>query len=324
MINDLVSVSVSPTDTISSAMAKIEANKFGFVLAVENDGSVVGCVTDGDIRRLLLSNGNLNSRVHDCMETQFEFVHNDALDSEILKKLDLFPQCLPVLDQNKKLSKVITKDSFRPQKKFHIVSRCKAPARISFGGGGSDLTKFFKGQSGAVLNASIGLFATSSVKLRADKSVRISSSGLNRVCEGDSLLDALRSSSDFGLIGNVIELINPEFGFELSVDTDFPIGSGLGGSSAMTNSIMVALMNCEATVYQKGYCRTVVLRRRHMSNISGGWQGQYASAIGGLNFMEFSMESTKIMGLRLEPHISQELECSLHICFTGIHEIQVK
>ena len=49
---------VDATDSINSAIEKIEDNKEGFVVVIDNN-KLFGLATDGDIRRFLLKNGSL-------------------------------------------------------------------------------------------------------------------------------------------------------------------------------------------------------------------------------------------------------------------------
>ena len=51
--HDLTDYTVAPTDTIRTAMEKITRNKHRVVIVVDG-GTVVGTVSDGDIRRALL------------------------------------------------------------------------------------------------------------------------------------------------------------------------------------------------------------------------------------------------------------------------------
>jgi CBS domain-containing protein len=50
---DLALYTVTPTDSIRTAMEKIERNKHRVVIVVD-DGTVLGTVSDGDIRRAFL------------------------------------------------------------------------------------------------------------------------------------------------------------------------------------------------------------------------------------------------------------------------------
>ena len=47
---------------------------------------------------------------------------------------------------------IITKETIPVRDEKENYARAKSPVRISFGGGGSDTTSFFKNDNGAVIN----------------------------------------------------------------------------------------------------------------------------------------------------------------------------
>lgn len=100
--------------SLLDALQSIDANKSGFVLCVDN-GKLVGLVTDGDIRRVLLKEKNLTISVESFMTTDYEALHEDDNFEEMAKKFRsqkiLF---LPIVDSENRLINVITK------KQFHI------------------------------------------------------------------------------------------------------------------------------------------------------------------------------------------------------------
>jgi CBS domain-containing protein len=53
-VHDLTDFTVSPTDTIRTAMERITRNKYRVVVVVDEDRVVLGVVSDGDIRRAFL------------------------------------------------------------------------------------------------------------------------------------------------------------------------------------------------------------------------------------------------------------------------------
>ena len=68
---------------------------------------------------------------------------------------------------------------------------------------------------------------------------------------------------------------------------------------------------------------------RHDLGVAGGWQDQYATVFGGLNFMEFNMEQNVVHPLRIKRETLLELEECLVLCDTmsphdsgDIHEDQ--
>jgi len=100
--------------SLLDALQSIDANKSGFVLCIDN-GKLVGLVTDGDIRRVLLKEKNLTISVESFMTTDYEALHEDDNFEEMAKKFRsqkiLF---LPIVDSENRLINVITK------KQFHI------------------------------------------------------------------------------------------------------------------------------------------------------------------------------------------------------------
>lgn len=52
--------------SVSEAMQRIDENAYGILLLVDSIGRLLGCVTDGDIRRFLLSGGKMSDNVLDA------------------------------------------------------------------------------------------------------------------------------------------------------------------------------------------------------------------------------------------------------------------
>ncbi|MBB2891377.1 hypothetical protein [Flexivirga oryzae] len=118
------------------------------------------------------------------------------------------------------------------------VLRARAPLRISFAGGGTDVTPFPEREGGAVLSATISAFAFSTLRPRTDGQVTVRSLdygtsigfGIDEPVEYDGKLDlpkaAIKRVRD-------IEGARPSGGFDLFLHTQAPPGSGLGSSSAV-------------------------------------------------------------------------------------------
>lgn len=120
------------------------------------------------------------------------------------------------------------------------------------------------------------------------------------------------------LITSLIKLINPEYGFELTVYSDFPVGSGLGGSVVVLSSI-IGCFNylCEDCWDSYEIAEIAFQAERLFMDVAGGWQDQYATVFGGFNFMEFNKDNNVIHPLRIRSDIKLELEESLLLCYTG-------
>lgn len=113
MDNDLLSrYTIKSNASIIEAMKKIDFNRKGFLIVVDNAGKVAGTLTDGDIRRALirLNTLNMNETISDIYNRNFTFINKkDALPQvvESFKKEGV--EFLPILDDQNRLCNVITK-----------------------------------------------------------------------------------------------------------------------------------------------------------------------------------------------------------------------
>ena len=94
-------------------------------------------------------------------------------EKKILKNLDNQIKVIPLLDSKKNLVSVISREHFPIDKEIKTYARCMAPARISFGGGGSDVTHFFSENRGAVINSTISLYSHALLRKRSDNKIKI-------------------------------------------------------------------------------------------------------------------------------------------------------
>ena len=189
-------------------------------------------------------------------------------------------------------------------KEASVLIRAKSPVRISFSGGGSDTTNYFELNDGATLNATISLYAHSRLRIRSDKKISVNSLDLNKKIEAKNLKSFLKLKNQFGLIQSLLKLLNPNFGFDLLLYSDFNMKSGLGGSSAVISSIIGCFNECRIDQWSLHEMAELSFQAERLSfNVAGGWQDQYATVFGGLNFMEFNKVRNTIHPLRLPNNI---------------------
>lgn len=310
------------TETIRNALLTIENNKKGFIFVIDNNHIVRGIVTDGDVRRALIKGYSLNDKIKLISNKHFVFGDINSTREDLLKKLDFKIKFIPILSLNGRLEKIITKDDLPIDKEASVLIRAKSPVRISFSGGGSDTTNYFEYNDGATLNATISLYAHASLRIRSDKKISVNSLDLNKKIEAKNLKSFLKLKNQFGLIQSLLKLLNPNFGFDLLLYSDFNMKSGLGGSSAVISSIIGCFNECRIDQWSLHEMAELSFQAERLSfNVAGGWQDQYATVFGGLNFMEFNKVRNTIHPLRLPNNISSELEESLMLFDTCIsHE----
>ena len=192
--------------------------------------------------------------------------------------------------------------------------------RISFGGGGSDLTHYFVDQPGAVINATINIYSHALLKPRFDEKIIIHSSDLNQKIKVESLSELYNLKSDFSLVISTIKAIQPDFGFELFLNSDFPMKSGLGGSAVVAATILGCFNHLRKDKFDNYELSELAYQaERIYQGISGGWQDQYATIFGGINFMEFNFDKNQVHPLRINNDLIYELEENLILCYTGMN-----
>jgi D-glycero-alpha-D-manno-heptose-7-phosphate kinase len=314
---DRTLVTIAETETIEEAFRRLNLNMLGILFAQDSGGRVVGAVTDGDIRRKLLDGVSLRDQVATCVNRNFVWAKAGAPREQILKLLDQRVHVVPILDPEQRLVDVFSRDLFNLNEESEVFARARSPVRISFSGGGTDLTHYFVDNGGAVINATIAMYAHATLRRRSDSRIKIYSHDFRCTVEAENLT-ALGSSGELALIKSVIRLIKPTYGFELDVSADFPVGSGLGGSAVVSSAIIGCFNEFRSDQWDRHEIAEMAFQaERLMLNIPGGWQDQYATVFGGFNHMEFSSEQNTIVPLRLDPNIIAELEESLVLCYTG-------
>jgi D-glycero-alpha-D-manno-heptose-7-phosphate kinase len=306
--------------TIRDALNVINLNSHGIIFGIDKNHAVIGVATDGDIRRCLSSkSSSLDSSVEGCLNNQFIWATTSTPREYLLKQLDNRIKVIPILNKEMHLVDIVTRNNFPLKQEESIYSRSRAPARISFGGGGSDLTHFFSADPGAVLNTTINSYCHATLKILPGLNIKVHSKDLNEKAEALDLDEFLSVEGNFGLIQAVLKTIRPQFGFALYIESDFPIRSGLGGSAAVAAAILGCFNEFRKDKWTSRELAELSFQaeRLHL-NIAGGWQDQYASVYGGFNFIEFDMQKNLVHPLRIANDTLHELEECLVLCNTGI------
>lgn len=309
--------------SIQQALLAINHNKHGLVFMSCDGNTVKGVATDGDIRRYLLSGGLITDPLSSCTNKDFYWERAGTSREVLLKKLDSRIRVIPILNDRGELIDIFSRDLAPAATEGSVYARARAPVRISFAGGGSDLTRYFSSNSdGAVINATISVFSHALLKLREDKKIIVKSLDLNETLVADDLEKAIAAPGKFGLIQAIFKLIKPAFGFELYLHSDFPLKSGLGGSAVVSSAVLGCFNQFRRDQWDRYELAELAYQaERHSLEISGGWQDQYATVFGGINFMEFRMDQNLVHPLRIQPETLLELEESLILCDTGMsHE----
>jgi D-glycero-alpha-D-manno-heptose-7-phosphate kinase len=197
--------------------------------------------------------------------------------------------------------------------------RARAPLRVSFAGGGTDVPPYPADEGGLVLSATINRYAYGTLRPREDRQIGIQSLDLDTVAS-IALEEARPDGDRLDLVKAAIQKVASDSpnGFDLFLHSAAPPGSGLGSSSAVVVALVGLLsahMKLPLTDYETA--RMAYTVEREDLGLKGGTQDQYAAVFGGFNFMEFRAEEVIVNPLRIAPETINELEYNLLLCFTG-------
>lgn len=305
-------------ETVKTAIERMEINGLKIALILDEQDILLGVITNGDVRRYMLQGGQANDAVTACMNRDFRSVNLAASREELLKLLDLGFHVIPRIDDSGKLIDVVTPEYTLASPEAPVLTRARAPVRVSFSGGGSDLTYYFVKNAGAVLSATVALYSHATLIPRMDHQINIYSEDLQTHEHYESLRELL-SSKDRGLLSSVVSVIKPSYGFDLYVRSDFPVGSGLGGSSAVATAIVAAFNEMRLDRWTSYELAELAFQAERLCfGVAGGWQDQYASAFGGINLIELDDKKNLVHAIRMEQEIMNELEECLILCDTRI------
>ncbi|MFO8129695.1 MAG: dehydrogenase [Bacteroidales bacterium] len=198
-----------------------------------------------------------------------------------------------------------------------MIVRSKAPLRIGLAGGGTDVAPYSDIYGGAILNATISMFAHATIVPRDDHKIVLYSIDNNERYEYDSM-EQLPFNGDLNLLKGIYNRVVSDYtgeplSFELSTFVDAPPGSGLGSSSTLAVTVLGAFaewLNLPLGEYD--LARVAYEVERIDLKMAGGKQDQYAATFGGVNFMEFFNENKVIVNpLRIRPQYLNELAHNL-------------
>jgi D-glycero-alpha-D-manno-heptose-7-phosphate kinase len=200
------------------------------------------------------------------------------------------------------------------------ILRAKAPLRISFAGGGTDVSPYPEEHGGAVLNCTIDKYAYATLLARAGQgSARVHSLDMDVEAEYHTPQDFVYNGELDLVKATLRHFHRSDSEIEIFLHSDAPPRTGLGSSSTMTVAL-VSLFQRYLKLPMTTYELAELAYRIERVDLGdpGGRQDQYAAAFGGFNFIEFSGTTTVVNPLRIDPEVLNELAYRLMLCYTGI------
>ena len=131
--------------TIVDAMEKIDCNAKGILFIIDENNVLVGCITDGDIRRWLLKTGELKAHVSDVMNKTPQYLFMDEKDKALSLMRKKSIRAEPILNNDMHISNIVVlneDNSVLEEKNKKSLSG--VPVVIMAGGKGTRLYPYTK------------------------------------------------------------------------------------------------------------------------------------------------------------------------------------
>ena len=209
-----------------------------------------------------------------------------------------------------------------------MIYRSKAPLRIGLAGGGTDVSPYSDLYGGAILNATLSLYAHATIEPIDEGGIVFNSIDQQQEESFDPIAiggnKELPVNEKLILLKGVYNRIQKDYGipaknFRLSTFVDAPAGSGLGTSSTLVVAIIGAfteMLRLPLGEYDMAHYAYEIERKD--LGLAGGKQDQYAATFGGVNYMEFFDGDKVIVNpLRIKQQYLFELENNLLLYYTS-------
>jgi len=226
-----------------------------------------------------------------------------------------------------------------------MLFRSKAPLRLGLAGGGSDVSPYSDIYGGAILNATINMYAYASLEIAKatglKKGLKVELSAVDLEAKVSHVLEDLeplpidgKLNLHKGVFNRILreypQLLEPYLltpvVVRLTTYADASPGSGLGTSSTMVVAILGVFAEwLKLPLGEYDLARLAYEIERIELKMAGGKQDQYAATFGGVNFMEFSNNNKVIVNpLRIRKEYLNELEFNIVLYYTGTSRLSSK
>lgn len=193
----------------------------------------------------------------------------------------------------------------------------RAPMRISFGGGGTDLEAYYAKFGGVVVSTAINKYFYAVITTDELDDLQVISADYRSLFRHSPYND-LFWNGDLALPKAILHYFGIRRGINLFVASEVPPGTGLGSSSAAA----VTMVRAISTLLEQPMTKQRVAELASYIEITKigmpiGKQDQYASAFGGLNKITFTTERVTVEPVSIAPDVERNLERRLMLFFTG-------
>ncbi len=192
----------------------------------------------------------------------------------------------------------------------------RAPLRLDFAGGWSDVADFADREGGTVVNAGVNIFVHVDFLLGGNR-IRLHAEDMGEHLTVQSAA-FLTYDGKLDLHKAALNLLPITGGIEVLSRSDAPPGSGLGGSGALDVALLAGLAHCRQESYEPAELAELgFMLEAGELGLLGGKQDQYAAALGGFNQLDFRDGAVRIHRLSVSESAAQDLGRHLVLLYTG-------
>ncbi len=197
-----------------------------------------------------------------------------------------------------------------------MTLHARAPLRIDFAGGWSDVPAFADVEGGCVASAAIDLFAHVEVLLGAGR-IRLHAVDFEEHVTVPTSRD-IHYDGTLDLHKAALNMLPVTGGVEILTRSDAPGGSGLGASGALDVALLAVLARARNEQYEPEELAELGfhLETRELG-LLGGRQDQYAAALGGWNRMDFGVDAVSVQPIAADADVMQDLARHTVLVYTG-------
>ncbi len=135
---------INKDQSIYNALELLEKNPYKILFVSDFDEKIIGSLTDGDIRRYILSTGNLSGTTFDACSKNFLYLNETKDKSNVIDQAqNVGAKVIPVLNKQNKLVEIIFLDVHQ-EKIVTDFENIDYPVIIMAGGQGTRLEPFTK------------------------------------------------------------------------------------------------------------------------------------------------------------------------------------
>jgi D-glycero-alpha-D-manno-heptose-7-phosphate kinase len=193
----------------------------------------------------------------------------------------------------------------------------RAPVRISFCGGGTDLESYYKKYTGMVISTTIDRYFYVFLNVNHDDTIQITSSDYRTFYRHDPE-EPYSWDGDLRLPQAVLDHFGINRGVSMFLASEVPPGTGLGSSSTVTVAIVKALsVACELSLSKGEIAELASYIEIEKLGMPIGKQDQYAASFGGFNLISFGDDEVTVTPLSIGPDTRESLRRNVLLFFTG-------